>query len=284
MDAAELFALCSSTAKTKADRAALQVLTPDVVNAVAEYESAAETQTLHTLKHLRHSPGGPPTGTPPKTKHAPINRALTNGYTTRMVPEGRIGHSAYLKLRSSAPDGKCSLCGHITAGTLDHQLPKMLYPLLAVAPSNLAPACLPCNTAKGDVDPVDAEQQTLNPYFDHEAEEYTWLRARVTGPPFTATFHALPPPEMPDVLAARAQFHFRRLKLADLYVSQVGGAVRVDCQELKDWGRTPPEVRDHFARKAELWSRSGGRNCWQAALYSELATNTWFTTEDYLQV
>ncbi|MGW2542134.1 HNH endonuclease [Kitasatospora sp. NPDC001574] len=278
LDAATVFETCSSTARRKADQKILEQLTPAVTDAVAQYEAAAEGQALHNLQHLQHQPGGPPTGNPPKPTAA--NRALVNGYTSRMVPETSVGHDYYERLRSSAPDGRCSLCGHGTAWTLDHQLPKGTYPLLAVAPSNLAPACRDCNTTKRDKAPLNAQQQTLNPYFDHEAQQYTWVTARIVGPPVAVTFHAQPPPEMPPVLGARARYHFAELKLADMYVSQAAALVRVESRNLQQWDLTPPQVRDHLAARAEFWTAEN-RNGWQAALYTALASNDWYTTEGY---
>ncbi|MFJ4793319.1 HNH endonuclease [Kitasatospora purpeofusca] len=278
MDAATVFNTCSSTARRKADQEILKNLTPDVADAVAQYETAAADQALHSLQHLQHRPGGPPPGT--SSQLSPTNKLLVNGYASRMVPAGSIGHSYYEKLRASAPDGRCSLCGHGTAQTLDHQLPKAIYPLLAVAPSNLAPACRDCNTNKRDKAPLNALQQTLNPYFDHEAQQYTWVAARIIGPPVAVIFHALPPPEMPPLLASRARYHFAELHLATLYASQAASPIRVESRNLQKRRLTPSQVRDHLTTQAESWTAEN-RNGWQAALYTALAANDWYTTEGY---
>ncbi len=278
LDPATVFDTCSSTALPKVVRGSLKLLTPAVVDAVSEYETAAASQSLHTLQHLQYRPGGPPTGTPPK--HTAINKTLVNGYTYRMVGEGSAGHAYYDMLRKSAPDGLCSLCGHGFADTLDHQLPKTVYPLLAVAPSNLAPACRYCNKNKRDTVPVDAKQQTLNPYFDHEAQQHTWVTARIIGPPLVITFRALPPPDMPPLLAARVRYHFAQLKLATLYTSQAAGVVRVESHNLKQQDLAPQLVRDYLARQAGLWTAEN-RNGWQAALYTALAASDWYVAEGH---
>jgi hypothetical protein len=278
LDAATVFDACSSTARSKADRAKLKRLTPAVVDAVVEYEAAAVARSLHTLQRLRHRPGGPPTGVPPEP--TAINRTLVNGYVSRMVPEGRSGHTYYQELQASAPDGHCSLCGHGLAETLDHQLPKAVYPLLAVAPSNLAPVCRDCNTNKRDKEPVDAYQQVLNPYFDHEAQQHTWVTACIVGPPIVVTFRAVPPIGMPPVLAARARYHFDQLKLAPLYASQAAGVVRVESRSLKQRSLPPQQVRDHLTQQAALWATEN-RNGWQSALFTALAGNDWYVTEGH---
>lgn len=278
--AGPVFDSCSSTARTKKDRDRLAAARPRVLDAVDQYEAAAAGPGLHALQHLQHQPGGPPTGSP--LKQHPVNKALLNGYTSRMVPQGRAGRAYYDELLASAPDGLCSLCGHGFADTLDHQAPKVFYPLLAVAPSNLAPACGYCNTNKRDKAPPDAEQQTLNPYFDHEAQQYTWVTARISGPPIVVTFHAIPPPDMPAVLAARARYHFAELKHAALYASQAGGVVRVESRTLQSQNLAPQEVRAYLAQRAADWVKEN-RNGWQAALYTALATDDWYVTKGHLE-
>ncbi|MFB8235583.1 hypothetical protein ACFC58_03435 [Kitasatospora purpeofusca] len=272
LDAATVFEACSSAARSKKDQEALKRLASTAADAVSEYEGAAVGRSLHTLQHLQHQPGGPPA----ENKPAAINKALVNGYTSRMVGKQSAGRAYYDELLASAPDGQCLLCGHGVADTLDHQLPKTLYPLLAVAPSNLAPACMYCNGNKRDMAPVDAERQTLNPYFDHEAEQHTWLTARISGPPVVVTFHALPPPAMPLILAARARHHFAELKLATLYASQAAGLIRVESRSLQ--GLEPRAAQDYLVKRAEEWTAEH-RNGWQAALYTALAVNVWFAAE-----
>ncbi|CAM5719997.1 hypothetical protein SALBM311S_12175 [Streptomyces alboniger] len=71
------------------------------------------------------------------------------------------------------------LCGHRDVSTLDHQLPKMKYPLLAVVPINLVPACGICNWLKGEHVPETASEQThFYPYYDDVADQQ-WLFARL---------------------------------------------------------------------------------------------------------
>ncbi|KQV20903.1 MULTISPECIES: HNH endonuclease [unclassified Kitasatospora] len=292
LDAATVFGVCSNAAKLKKDKKALEGHSQTVVDAVAAYEAAAASRALHTLQHLVHEPGGAPdlTGMPPKPKTAAINVALINGYTNRMAKKGSAGHTFYLELQKSGPDGQCALCGCRYADTLDHQLPKTLYPLLAVAPSNLAPACSGCNKSKLDLNPVDASQQTLNPYFDHEADQHTWLTARITplpqgnDTPFDITFHAEPPPDMPPVLAARAKFHIDQLHLAEVYASNAASRVRTESRLIRDLALVDPDdIREHLAYNAKNWTTEQ-RNGWEAALYTALANDDWYVNGGYLVV
>ncbi|MGW3073918.1 HNH endonuclease [Kitasatospora sp. NPDC001132] len=253
-------------------RTELQKLTIQVANAAAEYESAAASQAQHDLVHLQHQPGGKPTGKP--AKPAGINGPLINSYSSRMVPERSPGRSFYDQLLAGAPDGRCTLCGHGLAATLDHQLPKTLYPLLAVAPLNLVPACRDCNSNKRELAPASAEEQTLHPYFDSDTQQYTWLTAHITGAPEpSVTFQATPPPDMPPLLAARARHHFAVLRLGLLYAPQAGPEMRVLSGMLIRLPRS--ELRSYLRERAEVWAAENP-NCWQAALYRALADSDWY--------
>ncbi|GAA0324800.1 hypothetical protein GCM10010302_74920 [Streptomyces polychromogenes] len=43
----------------------------------------------------------------------------------------------------------CTICGVAKPEQIDHHAPKNLYPLLALTPLNLVPACGLCNQGKG---------------------------------------------------------------------------------------------------------------------------------------
>src|SRR5262245_19880217 len=69
-------------------------------------------------------------------------------YDNRLVKKTAPGRRIYDKIFTSAPNDKCPLCGHRNVKTLDHYLPKALFPALTVTPINLIPACSDCNKAK----------------------------------------------------------------------------------------------------------------------------------------
>ncbi|MFE8941062.1 HNH endonuclease [Streptomyces sp. NPDC007872] len=274
LDARTVFDTCTATARPKTVRTKLQALKDTVAAAAAEYDTAATARALHTLGHLKDLPDGEP------KKKGGLNKELKNTYSSRMVHKKSAGRDFYDQLLKEAPDDRCALCGQGIADTLDHQLPKAHYPLLAVAPANLVPACRDCNYYKGEEAPLNAEQQTLHPYYDGEIHDHTWLVARVSGPPKPAVvFAAVPPPEMPSLLAARVRHHFTILKLARLYNPQAG-------PELRNLSRSLPRlsakaVLEHLRERAEDWAVSEGVNSWQAALYRALANSPWYTGGGY---
>ena len=139
--------------------------------------------------------------------------------------------------------------------TLDHHLPKHHFPLLAVTPANLVPACRDCNTTKLASWSAVAEEQTLHPYFD-DVDKDVWLKAEVTLGP-AVVFYPDPPGHWPAVLAARLRHHFTVFDLAPLYAAQAAteiAEIAWALQQVHDAGG-PLAVRDHLRREAESRGR-----------------------------
>lgn len=65
-----------------------------------------------------------------------------------------------------AHNGRCPYCGQQIVKTLDHYLPKTLYPTYAITPYNLVPSCDACNKIKMTESFDSYEQQTIHPYYD----------------------------------------------------------------------------------------------------------------------
>ncbi|MFF8732064.1 HNH endonuclease [Streptomyces sp. NPDC015171] len=270
LDARTVYTTCISKARPAKVKQRLQELEGDIATAADEYEKAAASAALHNLQHLRKLPDG---NDPNKND----NKKLTGCYTSRMARKGSVGRDIYNQLLKGARRGRCPLCGHGFANTLDHQLPKEKYPLLSVTPANLVPACMACNHAKGEASPASAEEQTLHPYFD-DVTDHVWLAARLTVPPEPGvTFFVTPHPDWPTPLTERVQRHFDMFKLAKLYAAQVG----TELAALNDYLRGKP----YRAIVAELQDRAasyGNRNSWQAALYRALAATPWYVKSGYL--
>lgn len=198
-------------------------------------------------------------------------------YVQRFAKLSAPGRAFYDELITSAPNGKCPLCAHRDVATLDHFMPQVAHPALAVAPVNLVPACSDCNKAKLDQTPVSPETVTLHPYFDNvEAQE--WLAAEVQQTaPASVRFRAEPPQEWPQVLAHRVVHHFSVFDLARLYAAQAAEElvnIRLDLETVFGVeGR--PGVASHLAHMAA--SRAHAHtNSWQTATYKAFAASIWF--------
>ena len=96
--------------------------------------------------------------------------------------KGKELHAFRLKLVELS-GGRCPICG-VSFGysqvTLDHILPKSVYPSLAILPINLVPICYYCNTRKNK----KIGERVFHPYFEGydlaHPVSYTHLRAHET--------------------------------------------------------------------------------------------------------
>lgn len=261
VSARTVYLTCISTSLPKTKQR-LEALEEDVVNAADEYEAAASSAALHTLQGLKGKPSNK------------IDRAeLEKNYTQRMARKGAPGRDDYDKLKTVPDFGRCPLCGHRDVETLDHQLPKMAYPLLAVLPINLVPACRSCNTIKGDTAPANEGEQTLHPYFDDIGKEQ-WLFARVLETaPAAVEFFVIPPASWNSVLATRVRGHFDTFGLAELYGSQAGREMSSLRYVLK---RKDPSVIGPYLQDEADGLSDEDPNLWRAAMYRALADSSWY--------
>lgn len=95
--------------------------------------------------------------------HLPValNEALKSHYVS---PPKCLGFLAEVR-ESGSPD-VCAMCGSLKAGTLDHVLPKDIYPEFAIFSLNLVPAC-DCNSKRGTFyRGSNPGERALHPYFD----------------------------------------------------------------------------------------------------------------------
>ncbi|MEU7676193.1 HNH endonuclease [Micromonospora taraxaci] len=230
--------------------------------AATRYAAAAADAHLHTLTDLQDQPAD-------IDDRAELRRA----YSESLV-RSTTGRIYYEELLASAPRNRCPFCGHRDVATLDHQLPKASYPLLAITPDNLVPACWDCNHRKNDAVPTTAATQTLHPYFE-SAEGSRWLFARVVSlDPAAVIFFADPGPIFSETMRARISHQFNQFRLAALYgtqaARQMAGERRLLANLRQEGG--PPAVVKHLRDVAGSWAASS-LNCWQHAMYEALAAD-----------
>ena len=258
--ATDSFAACISIVENPGLRRRLECISGYIERADSAFQAHARTATLYMLRGEDGVDGSVTT------------EEMKQLYESRMVRRNTPGRRIYDIILSSAPRGLCPLCAHRTANTLDHHLPKAIYPALAVAPANLVPACGECNKVKLSEVPRTARKQTLHPYFDAIDSE-PWLTARVVQEkPTAAVFFVAPPATWSLVLQSRVKHHFKTLKLDSLYASQAAtelAAIRHRLTKLFAVGGAEA-VQEHLKEDAE--SRNADRlNSWMTALYKAWA-------------
>lgn len=192
-------------------------------------------------------------------------------YEQRMVCS-RAGRVIYDQILRATPNGKCPLCGHRQARTLDHYLPKSVHPVVAVNPANLVPACGDCNHDK-----LDTVADTLHPYYD-TIDGDQWLRARVLmGEAPAVEFFVAGPATWSPRLAARVNGHFKLFKLAALYANEaaeeLSGNSRL-CATV--YAQAKAEGVRAFLAEVANSRREYRLNWWPTALYDALTESDWY--------
>ncbi|WP_327643731.1 hypothetical protein [Micromonospora zamorensis] len=237
----------------------------EVIRASANFAAAAQGASVYALNQGDFEVGG-------------VTAAeMVAVYESRMVKGTSPGRFIYDEIMVSSAGGRCPLCGHRDVSTLDHYLPKKLFPALAVTPLNLVPACSECNKTKLHGIALSAGEQTLHPYFDN-VESDPWLVAKVIeGEPVVIVFEVDSPDHWDLVLSERVRHHFHAFGLPTLYMSQAVQELNNISHYLKqlfDRGG-PAQVRVYLEDQATS-RRVAHVNSWQTALYTALAQNRWF--------
>lgn len=228
-----------------------------------EFEDASINNSLHTI------------ASSDRVGHDVTTKEMTNLYANKFVK--KPGRPIYEKIRSSAINDRCPLCGLRMVSTLDHHLPKAEYPALAITPINLIPACSDCNKTKLMAMPTKAEEETLHPYFD-DVESDLWLYAEVIeSSPAAFRFFVNPPTIWDALIGVRVENHFDVFELNKLYVSHAAEELTNIRRNLIDlYSKTGSiGVRAHLQDQANS-RRAAYINSWQTSLYQAMADSNWF--------
>lgn len=263
-DALTVYRLCTSRVRRRDLRARLNGIEADIIAAANDYRARCLTSELNLVASAT-------------TVGAVTREELEAVYDSRMARSDGPGRPVYDRLLAAPELGRCPLCGQRDVSTLDHHLPKNLYPGLAVLPVNLVPACATCNFIKKAHAPTQADLQTYHPYFD-DVEATGWLHAEVHEVrPAALRFRAHPEPHVPPALADKVRFHFLKLELGKLYASHAAEEmlnIRHSLVMLEAAGGMN-SVRARLIEQRDTY-RARRLNSWQTAMYAALAASDWF--------
>lgn len=203
-------------------------------------------------------------------------KQMKSVYDYRMVGVNMPGRKFYNQIKISAPHGKCPLCSVREVDTLDHYLPKSKYPLYAVTPINLIPACTPCNKGKHIDSPTTQAEQTLHPYFDSIDAE-SWLKAEVLQTnPIGFEYSVQPPASWPQILKDRTVNHFVAFNLNTLFISHANEEFRGSINQFINLYNNHPDLLKAHLLESYNSRLALGINSWQAVMYNALLNDIWF--------
>jgi transcription elongation factor Elf1 len=269
LDVGDTFTTCisrvSDTVKNNNLKTRFEGILPAVIASSDEFEAYAEAGEMFQMP--QHDNVG---GTISKND-------MIGLYNGRFAKKNGPGRSIYTKIKLLPEHDRCPFCDHRDVSTLDHVLPKALFPVLAVTPLNLVGSCKDCNEAKRTQAPSNAADAVLHPYFD-DVSDQTWLRARVVESEVCAVlFRVKHRDEWSDDKNARLKAQFKTLGLNKLYASQAAreiSGIRDSLIRKFDAGGAQivrRELRDQWNSR-----RVDRRNCWQTALYRALSRSEWY--------
>ncbi|MEU1371124.1 hypothetical protein ABZ454_34030 [Streptomyces sp. NPDC005803] len=198
-------------------------------------------------------------------------------YETALV-ERAPGRKLYDALMAAAVHDMCPLCGYQPVSQIDHHAPKATFPLLALTPLNLVPACGPCNQGKSNKLATEAAKEAFHPYFDNLGDE-RWLFAEVhkSDDGAAAAYSARPPAHWPEAKIQRLQYHFSSHKLGRRYSnatsSRLANRRRRDIRLLASAG--PEELQASIGEEAAS-AEEANPNSFDTALLYGLAACDWY--------
>ena len=264
-EAGKTFAACISRVQDRDLKLRLEGVADHVKDEAAVYVEHAEAGELHLVAQTADVAGTVTTS------------EMVDVYDQRMAGKRGPGRHFYDAIKLLPKYGICPFCDHRPVSTLDHLLPKRLFPALAVAPDNLIGACADCNKSKLAFAPATEEEAILHPYFD-TVEDERWLAAKVVeGTVAAVIFRTQAVAAWSDALNERVRRQFLMLGLGPLYGAQAAREISGQAQLLGTIhdSRSADGVREELTRQAE--SREAVRlNSWQAVAYRTLSECDWF--------
>lgn len=272
ISAATVFSACVSVVQSSILKQNFSNCTALITEAEIEFEQKNLDGTVHTIQRE-----GIVNGNVAASEFVKL-------YTGRMV--GNIaGRAYYDKLILTAKNGLCPLCSHRDVSTLDHYLPKTLYPRLAVVPINLVPACRDCNSDKLTSYPTSRKTQTLHPYFDN-IENDKWLTLNVNKTtPLSVTYSVERASGWNVLLYERVQEHFNSFGLKILYATQAGRELTAIKHQLQNaFNNAGTQGVQNFLNDSATSRAIENLNSWQSALYFGLANDNWFCGTGFKQI
>lgn len=268
----QVYQACINGVSDRDSHTRFSAVSNNIVVAAVDYQQKAIAKQLYTIPANDCADNDVVMG-------AVTKKELKTIYNLYMVKANKPARPIYDSLLSSAPLGRCPLCGMGYASTLDHYLPKSKFPQLSVTPLNLVPACKDCNKEKKTAFSITAEGQSLHPYFDHDAFiNDQWLYASVEETtPAVILFFVQPPDHWDNISKERVQSHFTDFKLDLRYSIEASNHLACLRNSLFlqwDWlgfvgvkQQLMIEALGHFQQHA---------NSWQTAMLQALAKSDWY--------
>ncbi len=142
IDTGETFDDCTRLIRNPDLRVRMTGIRQNILDLSADYDARAEAGEMHLI--ARHEVGlGNVAG-----------EDLKKNYTSRMARKDVPARAVYDALKILPRNNRCPFCNYGSVETLDHVLPKQIYPGFSVKPTNLVGSCDRCNRLKWEAAPT----------------------------------------------------------------------------------------------------------------------------------
>lgn len=237
-------------------------------NAAFFNEIASEWRE-RVVAYIAHA--GSPEHVPKWSQIEPRRQTFLNLYSSGQ--KGAVQKAVIARMRREHGLNHCPACGELgTPNTLDHYLPKRLYPHFCVTPLNLFPMCDACQEKKREkTGDVDSPRFFIHPYFDvFVGEQVIELQLR---PPYDAPgFTLLPREGLPEYHEYLVSTHMRELAMGERYLRYFRGQylrlLRM-VQNLRDQEQDVRANLETFRLGCAAW----GSNVWDHVFYAAVLGN-----------
>lgn len=163
---------------------------------------------------------------------------------------------------------------------VDHYLPKSKFPALAIVAKNLVPICKECNELKGNYFSLENENQLIHPYYDIEMlDAFEYIECVITeniNIGFRFSIKKLD--RWSNTFYKRVIFHFKKLKIDELYLSDFVTEYSIYIEELNQLYQEEgikEEIKKAIERKVKSYYNKKIMP-WRYAGYKCLLESEWF--------
>lgn len=176
----------------------------------------------------------------------------------------------------------CPYCNFYTRQVrqLDHYLPKAAFPSLSITANNLVPICKECNEIKDNYYSFNKSKQLIHPYYDVQVNDiFDFLKCSVIEDVNIGfKFYIRKLSDWDDIFYNKLKFHFEKLNIDDLYLSDFEAEFDVVFEELKmlyEEINDQQIIRENLQRKTEAYFNTK-KMPWRYAGFKSLLNCNWF--------
>lgn len=193
---------------------------------------------------------------------------------------------AYMRdeILASAPSDYCPYCNISPVDTIDHALPKSVYPEFSVLAPNLVPACSACNRDKSDVCHQTSGYDLMHPYYVSIPDEpILFAEVTVHSQAIAWRFYLRNDVAISQLEFMSIQNLFIHLDLADRFYRQSAGDILDRAGHFDELHKSAgaDALRDYLSKEADSSRKSRGNNYWKTAILRALADNDPFCDGGY---